>query len=522
MNKYVLRTSLFWLGVIATIAVVMTVRTRPPAPVHESGMTVQPIARGSSQQQEHEDSAPSANSPTAPRLAPVQLSPERMQSIGVETATVERGPIMDDIRATGSVAINERLLSYVQVRFSGYIRKVFANAPLQSVKKGDPLFTIYSPELVAAENEYLVALRNQSRLQSSFIEGVADGASDLLESAKARLRQWDVPESVIQQVEETRAPVSEMLVTAPASGFITERNALPNLYVEPATRLYTLADLSRVWVDAQLFPEDMGRVKPGDVADISVDAYPGRKIRGRIEANLPQVDMTTRTGRVRVDLPNADLRLKPGMYVNVDLKVGLGTQVTVPATAVLLTGTRSIAFLDRGNGQLVPQEVESGQRVGERIVILKGLSPGQRIVSSANFLVDSESQLQAAAGAFVPPPPGGGGAPQPPQQQINVEFTTAPSPPQKGNNEFQVKLTDSQGKAVSDANVTVIFYMPAMPAMGMAAMTTKSDLKPSRPGMYIGSGALGSGGTWQVTITVRRGGTLTTTKQLNVSATGGM
>lgn len=522
MNKYVVRTSLFWVAVMAIAVATFLFRNGRSEATNHNDTAVQPVAAGPSSEAEAQSKGLASPSASAdPALAPIQLSPERLQSIGVETAVVTRGPVSDDIRATGTVAINERLLSYVQVRFSGYIRKVFANAPLQFVKKGDPLFTIYSPELVAAENEYLVALRNQTRLQSSALEGVAEGASELVSSANARLRQWDVPASVIQQVEGTRAPVSEMLVTAPASGFITERNALPNLYVEPATRLYTLADLSRVWVDAQVFPEDMVRFKPGDTAEITSDAYGGRTIRGRIEAVLPEVDMATRTGRIRLDLSNADLRLKPGMYVNVDLKVSLGTQLTVPSTAVLMTGTRSIVFLDRGNGQLVPQDVEVGQRVGERSIILKGLSSGQRVVSSANFLVDSESQLQAAAGAFSPTVPGAG-VMQSGQQQVNIDLTTVPSPPQKGNNQFRVKLTDSQGKPIPDATVTVVFYMAAMPAMGMAAMSTKSDLQTSSSGIYTGSGVLGSGGTWQITITARRNGSVLASKQLSMNATGGM
>jgi RND family efflux transporter MFP subunit len=522
MNKYVLRTSLFWLALIAVVGFIVLFRSHRSEAMNHNDIAVQPIARGPSQPQAQSTVHPSTSASAGPELVPIHLSPERLQSIGVETAVVERGPLTEDIRATGTVAINERLLSYVQVRFSGYIRRVFANAPLQFVKKGDPLFTIYSPELVAAENEYLVALRNQTRLQSSSLEGVAEGASELLSSAKARLRQWDVPATVIQQVEESGAPVTEMVVRAPASGFITERNALPNLYVEPATRLYTLADLSRVWVDAQLFPEDISRVKPGNLGNLTLDSYPGHMLRARIEAILPQVDLTTRTGRVRLDLPNPDLRLKPGMYVNVDLKVSLGTQVTVPATSVLTTGTRSIAFLDHGNGQLVPQDVEPGQRIGERVIILKGLSVGQKVVSSANFLVDSESQLQSAASAFSPPAPGTGATTQPAQPQLNIDLTTAPSPPQKGNNQFQVKLTDPQGKAVPDASVTVVFYMAAMPAMGMAAMTTKMDLQPSSSGVYTGSGVLGSGGTWQVTVTARRNGSVIATKQMSINATGGM
>lgn len=519
MNKYVVRTSLVWIAIIAVIAAIIFLRTRTQAPRAPSDMKVQPVAMAPPEQLERTEN-PTSNA--VPPLAPFQLSAERMQSIGIETAVVERTTVIDDVRATGTIAINDRLLSYVQVRFSGYIRKVFANAPLQFVRQGDPLFTIYSPEIVAAENEYLVALRNRNRLQSSAIEGVSLGASDLVNGAEARLQQWNIPDTVIREVAQTGSSVSDMLVTAPASGYITELNALPNLYVEPATRLYTVADLSRVWVEAQLFPEDMGRVKPGDAADITLDAYPGRTVRGRIETVLPQIDMATRTGRVRIDLPNPDVRFKPGMYVNVDLKVGLGRQTTVPASAVLMTGTRSVAFLYRADGQLIPQDVEAGQTIGDKLIILKGLSPGQRVVSSANFLVDSESQLHAAAGAFAPPPPGAGTTTQPAEQQAKIDFSTVPSPPQKGSNRFRVRLTDSHGKPLTDGSVTVVFYLAAMPSMGMDAMTTKSDLQPTGSGVYQGTGVLQSGGTWQVSITVRRGGSVIGTKQLDLNAAGGM
>jgi membrane fusion protein, copper/silver efflux system len=520
MNKYVVRTSLVWIVILAAVlTVVFFARTRTPGQSSPHAMSVQPIAAGPTSPPKQQ-AMPTTS--VSPALAPVQMSAERMQSIGLETAVVERAQVVDDIQATGTVAINDRLLSYVQVRYSGYVRKVFANAPLQFVRKGDPLFTIYSPELVAAENEYLVALRSRKQLESSSVDGVSASAMDVVNGAAARLRQWDVPESVIRQVAEAGSPVSEMLVTASTSGYITERNAFPNLYAEPATRLYTIADLSQVWVEAQLFPEDMGRVKPGDVAEITVDAYPGRKVLGRIETVLPQVDMTTRTGRVRIDLPNPGVRFKPGMYVNVDLKVGLGQQTTVPASAVLMTGTRAVAFLYRSDGRLVPTDLEPGQTIGDKQIILKGLSAGQRVVSSANFLVDSESQLQAAAGSFAPPPLGVGMAAQPDQQQLEIDFITVPNPPQKGNNRLRVRLTDSHGKPVTDATVDVVFYMAAMPAMGMAAMTTKSDLQPSGPGVYEGAGVLQSGGTWQVTVTVRRNGSVLSTKQLELNATGGM
>ena len=458
-------------------------------------------------------------------LVPVQLAPERMQSIGVKLGTVEYKQLSDDIRATGTVDIDERLLSYVQVRFPGYIRKVFANATYQYVHKGEPLFTVYSPDLVATQQEYLLAQQNQKALSASTVDGVASGAASLSSAAEQRLEQWDVPQSELKKLKDTGKPITDLTINSPVSGYITEYNALPNMYVEPSTRLYTVADLSRVWVYAQVFQDDVSRIRPGDTAQITVDSYPGRIFTGQIEEILPQVDMATRTVRVRIEIANPGLKLKPGMFVNVDVKASLGRQLIVPASAVFQTGTRQLVFLNHGNGSLEPKEITVGPRVGDDFIVLKGLEAHQSIVTSANFLIDSESQLQAAAGSFVPPPPGVGSNASPvtaPAAQTNIDFTTNPNPPQKGSNVFRVKLTGADGTLTTGADVTAMFYMAGMPAMGMAGMNTTAKLNDKGNGMYEGSGSLGSGGTWQVTISVQKNGQVIATKQLRVNATGGM
>ena len=463
--------------------------------------------------------------PEAP-LTPVQLTPERMQSIGVTTGAAEYKQLSDDIRATGTVDIDERLVSYVQVRFPGYIRQVFADATYQFVRKGEPLFTIYSPELVATQQEYLLAQQTQKRLQASSVDGVASGAATLSSAADQRLEQWDIPQSEIAKLKDSGKPITDLPINSPVTGYITERNALPNMYVEPSTRLYTVADLSRVWVYAQVFQDDVGRLKPGDVAAITVDSYPGQTFSGRIEDILPQVDMATRTVRVRLAIANAGLKLKPGMFVNVGLKTSLGRQLVVPASAVFQSGTRQLVFLNHGNGSLEPKEITVGPRVGDTFVVLKGLKPHQSVVTSANFLIDSESQLQSAAGSFAPPPPGAGANASQPNApaaaKVNVDFTTDPNPPQKGNNAFHVKLTGPDGTPTTGAEVAVTFYMAAMPAMGMAAMNTTVKLSEKGNGVYEGNGSLGSGGTWQVTITVQKNGQTLAAKPLRVNATGGM
>ncbi len=313
MNKYVLRTSLVWTALVAGGAGLYWYRTYTPKRRAVKLVGVQPLAVGSAASQSVSPEK-NPNVPTEAPLAPVQLTSERMQSIGVQTGRVEWKQITDHIRATGTVDTNERLISYVQVRFSGYIRKVFANATYQFVRKGDPLFTIYSPDLIATQNEYLLALRNENLLSRSSVDGVASGAAALTSAAEARLRQWDIPQAEIAAVRKTRKPISDLQIDSPVSGYITERNALPNLYAEPSTRLYTIADLSRVWVYAQMFQDDVGQLKPGDPARITVDSYSGRVFPGPIESILPQVDMATRTVRVRLDIANPGLKLKPGMF----------------------------------------------------------------------------------------------------------------------------------------------------------------------------------------------------------------
>jgi hypothetical protein len=238
------------------------------------------------------------------------------------------------------------------------------------------------------------------------------------------------------------------------------------------------------------------------------------------------VDMTTRTVRVRLAIANPGLKLKPGMFVNIDLKTNMGRQLVIPASAVFQSGTRQLVFLNHGNGSLEPREITTGPRVGDDFIVLKGLQPHQSIVTSANFLIDSESQLQSAAGSFAPPPPGAG-ANAPPANalataQANIDFVTEPNPPQKGSNVFRVKLTGTDGTPTTGAEVTVTCYMAAMPAMGMAAMNASTKLTDKGNGLYEGSGSLGSGGTWQVTISVQKNGQTIATKQLRVNATGGM
>ncbi len=338
-----------------------------------------------------------------PQLGPIQISPQRLQQIGVTTAVAQMKTVNDKLSVPGNVDIDEQSLSYVQTRFAGWIQSVSANATYQYVKKGQRLFTIYSPDLVSTEQEYLLARQNQKTLAPDSHGMAVQEGGWLLDAAEERLRQFGVPASVVTSLEQTGKVEREIAVESPASGFIIERNALPNAYVQPDTKLYTIADLSTVWVYANVFQDAVGRLRPGDPAQVTVDAYPGREFNGRVDQILPQVDPATRTVRVRLIFRNPGVVLKPGMYVNVDINLPLGKQLVIPASAVLQSGSRAIAFIDHGDGNLEPREIQTGPQIDDSVIVLKGLQPGDHVVSSANFLVDSEAQLQAALGSFTPP-----------------------------------------------------------------------------------------------------------------------
>src|SRR5229473_925565 len=523
----------FWITLLTSIALAAGVAvlwwrlTRKP-PV-ERAATTSATDTGSQTQPEMQgmstEKAPAAAPQAEVPLAPIQLTPQRMQSIGVQIGQVEYKAVSDELRFYGNVQANERRLAYVQTRFAGWIRQVYADATGDFVRKGQPLFTIYSPDLVTTEQEYLLAKKNAAALQQSSVSGVADGAASLIDASKARLQQWEIPESELKKLDDTGDVITSLTFNSPVSGYIMEKNALPNMYVQPETKLYTVADLSEVWVYAQIFQNDAGKIKPGDRAEVTLDAYPGKVFTGRVDYLLPQLDMATRTLPVRLVFPNPGLKLRPGMYVNVSVKLPMGKQVVVPDAAVFHSGTKNLVFVYSGDGNIEPREILVGTRVGDQIVISKGLKAGEQIVTSANFLIDSEAQLQAAAGAFMPPPPGAGAAASmnaPAQAQANLDLTTDPTPPKKGSNTVRMKLTGQDGKPIIGAQVRVTFFMAAMPAMGMASMNTTINAGDKGGGMYEGNGELGSGGTWQVTVTAQQNGQTIATKHLTVNATGGM
>jgi RND family efflux transporter MFP subunit len=352
-----------------------------------------------------------ADNPSAMPPGSVQITPEKQQLIGVKYAEVEMTHSGQTVRAVGKITWDETRLHHVHSRTEGWIERVFVNFTGDQVTKGQPMLTLYSPELLASQQEYLVALRARDLLKGSSVRGVATDNDALVNAARRRLQLWNMSDAQIERLEKTQKPEAQVTLHADASGFVTARNAFPHQKVTPDTELYTVADLSRVWVLASVFENDAPLVLVGQAATVTVPAT-NRRIHARVSYILPQIEAQTRTLQVRLELPNAGLALKPEMFVDVELASTESHTLTVPAEAVLDSGARKTVFVAVGHGWFEPREVEAGRRFGDRIEILRGLEAGQRIAASGVVLINSESQLKAAA-ADMGAPEGAAPAPAP-------------------------------------------------------------------------------------------------------------
>lgn len=333
------------------------------------------------------------------------VSPERQQMIGVQTEPVSFHALEQVIRTVGRVELDETRIAYVHTKFSGWIDKVYANFTWQHVHKGDPLFSIYSPDLVSTQEEYLLALKSKEALSDSPFPHISRGANSLLEAARKRLLLWDITEEQIAELERTRQAKRTLIFYSPISGHITEKNAFENMRVEPGTRIYTIADHSRVWVHVDVYENEIPFVRLGQLATMTVPSYPGEVFRGKVSYIWPHLEHQTRTLKVRLEFPNPNLKLKPEMYANVELKVPLGRRLAIPSSAVLRTGAQDIVFVDRGQGRMEMRRVKLGAKAGDYYEVLRGLKPGEKIVSAANFLIDAESKVQGAEATWETPEP---------------------------------------------------------------------------------------------------------------------
>jgi Cu(I)/Ag(I) efflux system membrane fusion protein len=327
----------------------------------------------------------------------IKIGSERVQTLGVRVAKVERRAIDAVVRASGRIEVDERRLATVTAKFEGYIEKLYVNATGQAVSRGEPLFDAYSPELLAAQREYAVAAQGLAQLKDADEQARA-GIKRLADSALARLRLWDVTDEEIARLAASGEARRTLTFRAPAGGIVLERKAVQGMRFMPGEMLFQIADLSSLWLIADVAEQDIGRVKLGTPARVRLEAYPGQAFDGRVTFVYPTLRAETRSAQVRIELPNPGGRLKPAMFAQVELPVGAaaGAQLVVPNSAVIDSGARRVVIVDLGAGRFEPREISTGSRGDEFTVITAGVKEGESVVVAANFLLDAESNLRAA------------------------------------------------------------------------------------------------------------------------------
>ena len=331
----------------------------------------------------------------------VNLTTSQIRQFGITFGSAEMRPLVAESRVTGMVTLDETKLVQVVPKFGGYVERLYVNATGQHVGLGQPLLDVYSPELVAAQQELLTAAGLQRDLGRTTVPGVPGTSGDLLESARRRLKLWDISDAQIEEVLRSGRARRALTIYAPAGGVVIDKRVQQGQAIQPGEQLYTIVDLSDVWVDVQLREADAAAVKTGSGADIDVAGLPGRPFKGRVTYIYPTLDTTTRAIRARVVVANTNGMLKPGMYATVRLSTPSRSALTIPNSAVLRTGERNVVFVDNGAGNVAPQEVELGRVTADYSEVLAGLEPGQRVVTSAQFLLDSESNLAEVMKAMM-------------------------------------------------------------------------------------------------------------------------
>ncbi len=330
----------------------------------------------------------------------VKISTAKVQKLGVRSVAVERRAVDAQVRASGRVEVDERRLANITPKFEGYVEKLFVNATGQYVGRGAPLFEAYSPELLATQREYAIAAQGLAQV-SGADEATVTGMKRLAESALERLRNWDVADEQIERLAAGGSPQRALTFRAPAAGHVIERKATLGMRFMPGEMLYQIADLSNVWLIADVFEQDIGRLRLGQKAAVRFAAYPGETFSGQVTYVYPTMNAETRTAQVRIEMPNPKGLIKPAMYAQVELAGGGAPVLALPNSAVIDSGQRRVVLVDLGDGRFEPRQVKLGARGDEYVAVLDGVTEGERVVVAANFLIDAESNLKAALGAMA-------------------------------------------------------------------------------------------------------------------------
>ncbi len=361
----------------------------------------------------------------------VRVSLDKVQKLGVKTEPAMVRDVMRTVRAVGTVQLDERGMATVTTKFEGWIEKLIVNTTGQPVRRGQPLMEIYSPDLVVAQQEYLIAWQTLRRLQGASAEARAS-AQRFVDAALQRLRNWDISEPQLKRLREQGTASRRMTIFSPAGGHVMEKMVQQGMRVMPGEPLYEIADLSTVWLVADVFEQDLGLIRIGEKVRISVNAYPGETFSGTVSFIYPTIAPATRTAKVRIEIPNPEDRLKPNMYATVEIaaRIGATAVVAVPESAVLDSGMRQAVLIERGEGRYEPRLVKLGARADGIVEVREGLAEGEKVVVSANFLIDAESNLQAALRAFVADEPDASSPTGPDAAPVALEqqFLNADSP----------------------------------------------------------------------------------------------
>ena len=448
----------------------------------------------------------------------VTIDARRQQLIGVRVAAVKQTLLSATVRTTGVVRYDETRQTDVNVKLDGWIRDLYVDYTGQAVQRGERLFTLYSPELLATQNEFLLALKNREQMQASQVADAREYAERLVDAARQRLALWDLSPEQIATIEQTRQPLSAVTFTAPANGFVVEKQAVRGMHVMPGQTLYKIADVSVVWIEADVYEQDIASLRVGAPATVMLDAYPGQNFAGRAIYIYPYVEEKSRTAKVRMQFANPGGRLKPGMFAHVELRGAAVSGLTIPADALLDSGKEQIVFVAEGEGIFSPRQVTAGRRTADEVEITKGLKEGEQVATGAAFFLDSESQLRAGLQNYEPPAGASSSTTSAPAERLSITFRPQPDPPRTGESMFEVTVRDSSGKPVADADVTTTLFMPAMPTMNMPAMRSETKLAPAGDGVYRGTGQVVMGGRWDVTVNVSKGGQRLGTGQFALTA----
>lgn len=448
----------------------------------------------------------------------VFISPERQQLIGVQTAVAERRPLSREIRATGKVAFDETKVTHIHTKVSGFLEEVFVDFIGKPVRRGQPLFTLYSPDLVATQEEYLLALRSNRNLKDSSFPWVSGGSANLLEAARKRLQLWDIGERELRELEQSGKAKRALTIYSPVDGVVTQRAAYHHgKNVTPEMDLYTIVDLSTVWILGQVYEHELPLIRVGQPVQVEFPYGAGTRSReGHISFISPILAPKTRTAEVRVEFANADLTLRPEAYVSFNARVSLGSPIVVPADSVLDSGNRQYVFVDKGQGYFEPRIVKVGQEADGFYSIESGLKAGERVATAANFILDSESRLKGTLdnmgvpSASAAPSPGGMAA-----HTLQIEILE-PKTGKTGPNRIRLMAKDAQGNPIPDAEIEVSLFMPQMG--NMAPMRSSAKLMPMGNGEYGGEVDIPMAWTWETTVTAKKNGKVIGSARTSITA----